>query len=119
MMRAKRNSAFTGTVLWAASAALLGACTTDAQYMQKLEPQAVQTAVNRGKFEMNCQQVTGEIISKDMLQPAFQGFYARGGPERAEYTVGVAGCGQRATYIVICPLNQDGCWSAGARNVIR
>lgn len=97
----------------------LTACTTTAEYMQQLEPQAVQVAVNRGKFEMSCESATGQVISKDMLQPVFQGFYARGGPERAEYTIGVAGCGQRATYLVICPLNQSGCWSAGARNVIQ
>ncbi|HTN48140.1 MAG TPA: hypothetical protein VMK32_01795 [Burkholderiaceae bacterium] len=111
----------TGIVAFGAAlaASMVAGCTTDAQYMQQLEPKAVQTAVNRGKFEMNCQQVTGEVISKDMLQPAIQGFYARGGPERAEYTIGVAGCGERATYMVICPLDQTGCWSAGARNVIR
>ena len=97
--------------------AALAACTTTAEYMQQAEPQAVQIAVNRGKFELNCQSVTGQVISKDMLQPAFQGFYAFGGPERAEYTIGVAGCGQRATYLVICPLNQTGCWSAGPRYV--
>ena len=33
-----------------------------------------------------------------MLQPVVWG-----GQERAEYTVGVAGCDQRMTYIVICP----------------
>jgi hypothetical protein len=100
--------------------ALLSACTTSAEYMQKLEPLAIQTAVNRGKFEMSCPEATGSVLSKDMLQPAFQGgFYARGGPERAEYTIGVSGCGQRATYLVICPLDQSGCWSAGARNLIR
>ena len=99
--------------------ALIAGCTTDAQYMQKLEPTAIQTGVNRGKFEMSCPEATGTIISKDMLQPAIQGFYAMGGPERAEYTIGVSGCGQRATYIVICPLDQSGCWSVGARNTIR
>ena len=99
--------------------ATLTACTTTAEYMQQAEPQAVQIAVNRGKFEMNCPSVTGQVISKDMLQPAFQGFYAFGGPERAEYTIGVAGCGQRATYLVICPLNQSGCWSAGPRSMIQ
>lgn len=103
----------------ALGAAALAGCTTDAQYMQQLEPKAVATAVNRGKFEMNCPSATGSVISKDMLQPAVQGFYARGGPERAEYTVGVAGCSQRATYIVICPLNQDGCWSVGSRTEVR
>jgi hypothetical protein len=118
-MRTKPTSNFTGAALCAVSVALLSACATEAETMQKLEPQAVQTAVNRGKFEMNCPTMTGEVISKDMLQPAFRGFYARGGPERAEYTIGVSGCAQRATYMVICPLNQDGCWSVGAHNVIR
>ena len=107
------------TIGAALAVSVLAACTTDAQYMQQLEPQAVQVAVNRGKFELSCPQATGQVISKDMLQPVFQGFYARGGPERAEYTIGVAGCGQRATYLVICPLNQSGCWSAGARNMIQ
>lgn len=97
----------------------LVACTSTAQYMQQLQPKAIETAVNRGKFEMACPDATGVVISEDMLQPAVQGFYARGGPERAEYTIGVSGCGQRATYMVICPLDQSGCWSAGARNLIR
>jgi len=97
----------------------LAACQSTAEIMKSKQPQAVQTAVNRGKFEMSCPTATGTVISEDMLQPAVQGFYARGGPERAEYTIGVEGCGQRATYMVICPLNQDGCWSAGARNIIR
>jgi hypothetical protein len=102
----------------AAVSAVATGCTSTAEYMQKLEPQAVETAVNRGKFEMNCPAATGEVISKDMLQPAVQGIRFSG-PERAEYTIGVSGCGQRATYLVICPLDQSGCWAAGSRNVIR
>ena len=31
-----------------------------------------------------------------------------------EYTVGgVAGCGQRTTFVVICPEGGDGCFAAG------
>lgn len=101
-----------------AASAIAAGCTSTAEYMQKLEPQAIQTAVNRGKFEMNCQEATGTVISKDMLQPAIQGI-RYSGPERAEYTVGVSGCGKRATYLVICPLDQSGCWSTGAHNIIR
>ncbi len=101
-----------------AAGAIATACTSSAEYMQKLEPQAIQTAVNRGNFEMSCQNATGTIISKDMLQPAVQAIRFSG-PERAEYTVGVSGCGKRATYVVICPLDQSGCWSVGAHNIIR
>ncbi|MFN7571261.1 MAG: hypothetical protein ACK5TK_07395 [Betaproteobacteria bacterium] len=102
------------------AAVLATGCVSNAQYLQQLEPKAIETAVNRGRFEMNCPTATGTILSKDMLQPVVQGgFYVRGGPERAEYTVGVSGCGERATYLVICPLDQSGCWTAGARNIIR
>ena len=97
---------------------VIGGCTSTAQYMQQIEPEAVQTAINRGKFEMNCPAATGSVISKEMMQPAVQGVRFHG-PERAEYTIGVAGCDQRATYMVICPLDGSGCFSVGARNVIR
>jgi hypothetical protein len=103
----------------ALAVAALAGCQSTAEIMKSKQPQALETAVNRGKFEMSCPAATGTVISEDMLQPAVQGFYARGGPERAEYTVGVEGCGQRATYMVICPLNQDGCYSVGARNIVR
>lgn len=45
-----------------------------------------------------------------MLQ--FRGVY------RLEYTIGVSGCNQRATYLVICPEDGSGCFAAGARNEI-
>ena len=105
-------------LLAATGAAALAGCTSTAQYMQQLEPKAIETAVSRGRFEMNCPEATGSVLSMDMLQPAVQGIRFSG-PERAEYTIGVSGCGQRGTYLVICPLDQSGCWTAGARNVIR
>jgi len=37
-----------------------------------------------------------------MLQPV-----AWRGTERAEYTIGVAGCGKQKTYIVVCPLDSS------------
>jgi hypothetical protein len=35
-------------------------------------------------------------------------------PQRAEYTIGVAGCNQRATYLVICA-EGGGCVAGGGR----
>jgi hypothetical protein len=52
------------------------------------------------------------------VQPVIQG-PRFGGVVRAEYTVGVAGCGQRATYLVICPEDGSGCFAAAGRNDIR
>jgi len=54
----------------------------------------------------------GQVISRETLQPLVQTF-RYSGPQRAEYTVGVEGCGQRATYIVICPDDGSGNCYAG------
>ena len=35
------------------------------------------------------------------------------GIQRAEYTIGVTGCGRRETFVVICPQFGDGCFAAG------
>jgi len=72
----------------------------------------MQTAVARGQFEMNCPSATGTLISQEVVQPALQGPWVAG-IQRAEYTVGVAGCGQRTTFIVVCPEGGEGCFAAG------
>ena len=72
----------------------------------------MQTAVARGQFEMNCPSATGTLISQEVVQPALQGPWVSG-IQRAEYTVGVAGCGQRTTFIVVCPEGGEGCFAAG------
>jgi hypothetical protein len=36
------------------------------------------------------------------------------GTERAQYTIGVTGCGQRQTIQVICAQGGDGCFTANA-----
>lgn len=75
---------------------------------------AVQTAVSRAQFEMNCPNATGTVISQEVTQPAVQGpLFA--GVQRAEFTVGVSGCGKRGTYIVLCPEGGEGCFAAEER----
>jgi hypothetical protein len=53
-----------------------------------------------------------------VVQPAIQGPWV-GGIQRAEYTVGVAGCEKRTTFVVICPEGGDGCFAAGPGRFIR
>ncbi len=94
-------------------------CASGPPFIDQMQAQAVDMAVRRGQFEMNCPAATGEVISRETLQPLVQTFRYTG-PDRAEYTIGVSGCGQRATYIVICPDNgSNSCFAGGARNVIR
>ena len=105
---------------FAATALLAGlaGCQSTQQMMQSRQPAALDEAINRGRFEMNCPSATGSVLSETTLEPALQCFRCNG-VQRAEYTIGVTGCGQRATYMVICPLDSSGCWTAGARNEIR
>jgi len=78
----------------------------------------MQTAVSRGQFEMNCPVATGTVLSREVVQPVLQGPLLNGIP-RAEYTVGVAGCGRRTTFVVICPDEGDGCFATGPGRFIR
>ncbi len=94
-------------------------CASGPPFIDQMQPEAVNMAVRRGQFEMNCPAATGEVISRETLQPLVQTF-RYSGPDRAEYTVGVSGCNQRAMYIVICPDNGSGsCFAGGSRTAVR
>ncbi|HXX53615.1 MAG TPA: hypothetical protein VEI28_03490 [Thermodesulfovibrionales bacterium] len=88
-------------------------CATQQQFLDSNQNMAVQTVLGRAQFEMNCQEVTPVIISRDVVQPALQGPWVSG-IQRAEYTIGVSGCGKRSTFVVICPEGGSGCYSTGS-----
>lgn len=83
---------------------VLAGCQSTGQMLDNEQDVAVQTAVRRGQFDMGCPAATGEMLTRTLLQPI-----AWRGIERAEYTVGVAGCGKRASYVVVCPLDSSAC----------
>jgi hypothetical protein len=97
------------TVLVLVAAAM--GCATQKQTLAQKQDGAVQTALQRGRFEFNCPSATATVLSSDFIQPAIQGPWV-GGMERAEYTVGVAGCNQRKTYVVLCQVGTDTCFAA-------
>ena len=91
-------------------------CQTQQQMVQGQQGMAVQTALNRARFDMNCSSATGQVLSTNVSQPSVQGrFVSAYGVQRIEYTVGVRGCGQRRTYIVVCPQGGGGCFAAQGR----
>jgi len=89
-------------------------CTSQAQLLQRNQSMALQEALGRGRFEMNCPAATAVVISQEVIQPAMQGPWVRG-INRYEYTVGVTGCGQRKTYVAICPDGGTGCFAGPGR----
>jgi nitrous oxide reductase accessory protein NosL len=103
------------TTLVLATSALLAGCASGPPFIDQAQPEAVAMAQRRGAFELNCPGATAQVLSRDTLQPISFRF----GIERAEYTIGVSGCGKRATYVVICP-DQPGstCFAAASRDGI-
>ena len=84
--------------------ALAGCQSTD-QLLAGGDAPAIRTAEARARFELNCPAASGSVLSSRVVVPED----LRRAVERAEYTVGVAGCGQRAVYIVGCPLGDPNC----------
>ena len=107
---------FTPVVLMAAPA--VAGCVSQSQFLDSKQAMAMQTAVSRGQFEMNCPAATGTLLLKEVVQPVLQGPVV-GGLQRAEFTVGVAGCGKRNTFVVIRPDEGDGCFAAGPGRFMR
>jgi hypothetical protein len=86
-------------------------CPTQQQQLDVRQDGAVETALKRGRFDLNCPAATATVLSRDYIQPAVNGPWVRG-LQRVEYTVGIAGCDQRTTYVVICQEGTDTCFAA-------
>ena len=101
----------------AALAALLAAgCASGPPLIDVMQPEAMSTATRRAQFELNCPAgVSTELISRETIPPISINF----GQERAEYTIGVSGCGKRASYVVICSQYTQGCFAGGGRTAIQ
>jgi hypothetical protein len=95
-----------------AAALVAAACATQSDFLAQKQPMALQTVMSRAQFEMNCPNAAPTILSQEVVQPALQGPWVQG-IQRAEYTIGVAGCGQRREYVVICPEGGEGCFATG------
>lgn len=92
----------------------LAGCQSQTQILDQELVAAQQVALNRGKFEMSCPAATATVLSRNLIQPVLNGPLVSG-PQRAEYTIGVSGCGQKHTYIAVCQVGSTSCVSAESR----
>ena len=101
-----------------ALAATLVGCQSQQQLVDQMEPDAQLVAQRRGAFELNCPAATATVLNKEMMQTGMSGAPMLGWQpaQRAEYTVGVRGCGKQSTYLVVCAVGGTGCIAAGQRN---
>lgn len=94
------------------AAVLLAGCASQSDFLDSKQSVAVNTALSRAKFDLNCPAAQGQVLSRQYIQaPGGEGVRVGGfeGVTRAEYTVGVAGCDQRGTYVVVCSQGTEGC----------
>ena len=96
------------------AALLATGCASGPPFIDAMQPEAMSMATRRAQFELNCPSATAEMLSRETVEPL-----VFAGPLRAEYTIGVAGCGQRATYIVMCSQNNFNCFAGGGRTVVQ
>ncbi len=90
--------------------ALLVGCASEPTFLDSKQGMAVETALARGKFDLNCPAAQGSVLSRQFIQAPMAGpRMASVGVDRAEYTVGVQGCNQRSTYLVVCSQGTEGC----------
>jgi hypothetical protein len=103
-------------ILLLAAPLLAAGCASGPPFIDQAQPEAINIATRRAQFEFNCPAATAQVLSRETLQPISFRF----GIERAEYTLGVTGCGKRATYVVICPDQQGStCFAAAGRDGIQ
>lgn len=89
---------------------VLSACATEAQFLAQNAPSALNTALARGRFELNCPQASGTVLSQKVtyINGMGMGMAGGGGYEWTEYTIGIRGCGKQAVYETMCR-DQDNC----------
>ena len=76
-----------------------------------LQPHAMEAAQQRGASELACPDASAEVLSQHAVQPPpTTGWYEA--PRRAEYVIGVAGCGKRTSYAVACNKFDNACEAA-------
>lgn len=90
---------------------LLAGCATQQDFLTSKQPTGTQVALSRGQFDLNCPAATASVLSSQYIQAP--GPMIANTVTRAEFTVGVQGCGQRATYIVVCSEGTEGCIAGG------
>jgi hypothetical protein len=95
---------------------MLAGCASQSDFLDSKQAMAIDTAMQRAKFEMNCPAAQGSVLSRQYIQAPMAGpRMVAVGVDRAEYTIGAAGCGQRLTYVVVCSDGTEGCIAGDGR----
>ena len=101
-----------------AALTLAGCATPPAQVLDGMEPQAIETALQRGRFDLQCPSAQPAVLSRQLREPAVETIRFAGVPHGI-FTIGVSGCGKQMTFQIACPEGGYGCFSADGRESFR
>ena len=95
------------------AALAMAGCATPTEFLNSKQEIALRTVLTRARFDMDCQEATGTVLSREVIQPPLRG------PARAEFMIGVTGCDKRHTYVVVCPDGGEGCFATRPGGFLR
>jgi hypothetical protein len=102
-------------VLAVSACVMISACKADPQRrearLKQVEPAALAAAQERGRLDLNCEQVKTSVISKDA--PATWNAYEL---FRPEFRIAAQGCGKRTEFTVAC--TDEGYCTAMSQNAV-
>lgn len=88
----------------------MGCITVQTQWLDSLQPTAMQTAASRGQAEMSCPTVTPTLMSRQMAHKP--GYVNPWRMEFTQYTINLKGCGKEQVYFILCSLDETDCYPA-------
>jgi hypothetical protein len=122
VMNAESRLARLRKLLLPVAGLLIAGCQTTAQMLDASQAQAIQTAENRARFEMNCPGASAAVLSRTYVQGPYANGFAYGasirGTDFAEFTIGISGCGRRDTMNVVCQPGASECFPAEGRKLL-
>ena len=97
---------------------LVGCATPPAQVLDGMEPQAIETALQRGRFDLQCPSAQPAVLSRQLRPPVVETIRFAGVPHGI-FTIGISGCGKQMTFQIACPEGGYGCFSADGLENLR
>jgi len=95
---------------------MMGCTSVQVQWLDSLQPSAMQTAASRGQAEMSCPTVTPTLMSRQMAhKPEYAVPWKM---EFTQYTINLKGCGKEQEYSILCPLDGADCYPAAAGSFV-
>jgi hypothetical protein len=95
-----------------AALTLVAGCAANEAMLESEQPSAVTAATERAQTNLGCAAPKATVLSSTIV-PTVGGFRTMA-PPRQQYVIGIEGCSQPATYVVVCDSEYGRCFATDA-----